>query len=242
MAQRRRMDARYLIQFPVHIQYAKRSQSLMTEDVSEGGIFLGTDSPPPLLQLVQVKLILPIGGHALKAHGMTVHVVEPNNPKGRVAGIGVQFYALDPRTREAWEAFTRHVESHCPPSPDQTPLKLRRGETPEPLTRRFGRHTAVLELKPATLEALEELYSRDVSNGGMFVPTPVELLAGTSIVINVTHPVSGTPFLFEAKVLRRTDPPAGVHVELSGVDKRFREDFLDFVRGPIILEPEIKPS
>ena len=115
-------------------------------------MFLRTDSAPPLLQLVQVQLVLPIGGHALRAHGMTVHVVAPDNTLGHVAGIGVQFYALDRETREAWEGFTRHVAANYPESTDQTPLRLYRGVTPEPLSRRFGHHTAVLELnrRPST--------------------------------------------------------------------------------------------
>jgi len=233
------MDIRYEIRFPVQLVHAKRSHSLVTEDVSEGGVFLCTDSPPPMLQLVQVKLVLPIGGYALHAHGMTVHVVDPLNPLGRVAGIGVQFYALDRGTREAWEAFTRHVALQYPQATDQTPLRLLRGVTPEPLSRRFGKHTAVLELRPASLEALEEVYTRDVATGSLFVPSRLELPAGANVVINITHPVTGKPFLFEARVLHRTEDPPGLGVELRGVDRSFREDFLDFVRGPVILEPDI---
>jgi Tfp pilus assembly protein PilZ len=240
MATHRRRDTRYAIRFPVQLWHAKRPDSLMTEDVSYGGVFLCTDSPPPLLQLVQVQLVLPIGGRALKAHGMTVHVVEPENTQGRVAGIGVQFYALDHATREAWEGFVRHVEANYPQSTDQAPLRLPRGNTPEPLSRRFGHHTAVLDIKPANLDELEELYSRDVVTGSMFVPTRLEVPAGARVVLNVTHPTSGTPFLLEAKVVHRTGLPAGLGVELLGVDRKFREEFLDFVRGGIVIDDEVR--
>jgi hypothetical protein len=57
-------------------------------------------------------------------------------------------------------------------------------------------------------------------------------------VVHVKHPVSGAPFLFEAQVLRHTDTPPGVRVELRGADRAFREEFLDFVRGPIVVEEE----
>lgn len=239
MVTHRRRDTRYSIRFPVQLWHAKRSESLVTEDVSHGGIFVCTDSPPPLLQLVRVQLVLPIGGRALTAHGMTVHVVEPDNTQERVAGIGVQFYALDQPTREAWEHFVRHVEANYPKATDQAPLRLRRGETPEPLSRRFGHHTAVLEVKPASLDELEELYSRDVATGSMFVPTKLEVPAGARVVVNVTHPTSGSPFLLEAKVVHRTGLPAGLGVELLGVDRHFREEFLDFVRGGIIIDEEV---
>ena len=236
---RRRLDVRYSIRFPVQLVYAKRARSLVTEDISAGGVFLCTDSPPPLLQLVHVKLVLPIGGRALKAHGMTVHVVEPDNPAGRTPGIGIQFYGLDQATRDTWDAFTRHVEARYPQSPDQTPLRLGRGETPEPLKRRFGHHTAVLDLKPRNINALEHIYNRDVTTGAMFIPTPLPLEVGADVVINITHPESHEPFLFEAKVLLVNTEPPGVGVELLGVDERFRQDFLEFIRGPIVFDSQV---
>jgi hypothetical protein len=210
----------------------------MTQDVSEGGIFLSTDTPPPLLQLVHVQLVLPVGGHALSAHGMTVHVALPGNPAGRVPGIGLQFYGLDPKTREAWQAFTRHVELHYPLSNDQTPLSLRRGETPEPLSRRLLRHTAVLERTPETLEALAEIYTHDVANGSMFVPSALDIAPGATVVVSITHPTTHAPFIFQAVVARRLVAPQGLDVELVGVDQAFREAFLDFVRGPINIDPD----
>jgi len=238
MAHRRR-DSRYSIQFPVQLLHARRPHSLVTEDVSEGGIFLATDAPPPLMQLVQVQLVLPIGDHALSAHGMTVHVVLPANPLGRVPGIGVQFYALDRATRDAWEAFTRYVAANFPRATDQTPLRLQRGVTPEPLSRRFGHHKAVLELKPATLEALEAIYTDDVPTGGLSIRTLVHVELGANVVVHVTHPISRAPFLFEARVKHRLDAPRGLRVELLGVDTQFRAEFLDFVRGPVVVEEEI---
>jgi Tfp pilus assembly protein PilZ len=238
--QRRRRDTRYCIEFPVQLVHARRANSLMTHDVSEGGVFLKTETPPPLLHLVKVHLVLPIGGHALTAHGMTVHVVDASSTgtSGRPAGIGVQFYALDSATRDAWISFARHVASHCPESPDQTPLRLVRGMTPEPLSRRFGNHTAVVDWKPASLDVLQDVYTQEIAQGTLLIPTDVAPPAGANIVVHLRHPLSGAPFLFEAHVLRHTDTPRGVRVELRGADRGFREEFLDFVRGPIVVEEE----
>jgi Tfp pilus assembly protein PilZ len=236
MSPHRRRDTRYSIRFPAQLAHGKRTDSLLTEDVSQGGVFLCTDSPPPLLQLVHVQLILPIGDRALKAHGMTVHVVEPENARGRIPGIGIQFYALDHDTRETWEEFVRYVESHCPKSPDQAPLRLPRGSTPEPMRRRFERHTAVLKVNTTTLQQLEEIYTRDVSTGSMFVPTLLELPAGTRVVVHVTHPTNGQPFLLEATVLHRTKSPGGLGVELLGINRQLCESFLDFVRGGVLID------
>jgi len=236
MAGHRRLDTRYSIEFPAKLVHGKQPHSLVTEDVSEGGVFLRTESPPPLLQLVQVQLVLPIGGHALSAHGMTVHVVTADSSPGRVAGIGVQFYALDQATRDAWQAFTRYVAAHCPEASDQTPLRLLRGATPKPLSRRFLRHTAVLELKPETQERLEEMHSREMPTGRLMVPTSVDLATGTVVVVHVTHPDNGAPFLLQATIVGRTG--AGLVVALFGHDRRAQEEFLDFVRRSIVFDEE----
>jgi Tfp pilus assembly protein PilZ len=181
---------------------------------------------------------------------MTVHVVEPENAKGRIAGIGVQFYALDQPSRESWDTFVRHVEAHCPESPDQTPLRLPRGFTPEPIRRRFERHTAVLKVEPVTQAELEEIYTRDVLTGSMFVPTRLELPAGTRVVVYVSHPTSGQPFLFEASVVHGTGSAprvtgavtrgvTGLGLELLGIDRRCKDAFLDFVRAGIFIDEEV---
>jgi hypothetical protein len=70
----------------------------------------------------------------------------------------------------------------------------------------------------------------------MFVPTPLELPPGAALMINVVHPETGAPFLFEAVAVRRSWQPPGVGVELRGIDQRLREAFLDFVRGPIVID------
>jgi hypothetical protein len=234
----RRLDTRYLIEFPVQLVHARRSRSLVVQDVSQGGVFIRTDAPPPLLQLVQVHLVLPIGGHALSAHGMTVHVVEEEGIHGRGPGIGVQFYGLDESTRLAWEAFTRHVATHYPESPDQTPLRLARGATPQPLSRRFFRHKSVLELKPASRSELEDIYTQQLSTGRLFVPTQLDLPPGTVVVVHVTHPVDHTPFLIQATVKQRELAPVGLTVTLLGHDARLSAEMLAFVRGTIVFDEE----
>ena len=233
-----RRDARYSIRFPCQLTHGKKTVSLLTEDVSERGVFLCTDSPPPLLQLVQVKLVLPIGDRALKAHGMTVHVVERDNAQARTPGIGVQFYALDADTRGAWLDFVRHVEENYPRSPDQAPLRLYRGAPPAPMSRRFEKHTAVLRIQPATLEDLEEIYTRDLCTGSMFVSHELVLAAGTNVVVHIAHPGNGQPFLVEAKVTSTSSNPPGLALELVGIDRAFREDFLDFVRGGVLIDDD----
>jgi hypothetical protein len=74
----------------------------------------------------------------------------------------------------------------------------------------------------------------------MFVPTRLELPIGTRVVVYIAHPATGQPFLFEAKVVHRTDAPAGLGLELIAVDYRCKQEFLDFVRGGILIDDEVK--
>jgi hypothetical protein len=225
----------------VRLTIGKRTLSLLTGDVSYSGVFLRTDSPPPLRQLVGVELVLPIGDHSLRVHGMTVRVVHPKNPSGYDAGIGVQFYAVDPTTRDSWENFIRYVEERYPRSSDQAQLRLPRGFTPEPLQRRFERHTAVLKVAPTTLEELEALYEDGVCAGHVVVPTPATFAPGTRVILNVDHPTTGQPFLIEAIVGARTvsPPVSGVELELQGVDQRCKDEFADFVCGGVVIDDEV---
>jgi Tfp pilus assembly protein PilZ len=241
MSVHKRRDVRFAIRFPAQLSHRGRTSSLMTEDVSYGGVFLGTDTPPSKLQLVSVQLVLPIGGHALKVHGMTVHVVEPGAEPGRPCGVGVQFYALDRETREAWEAFVTHVRTTYPAATDQVPLRLSRGETPEPMRRSLGRHMAVLTLTPSTLEELEDIYTRGVSTGGMFVPTELDVAEESRVLLHITHPDSGRPHLLEAKVVSRKThaEPRGVGVEFRHTDRQTLEEFLEFVRGGVMIDDEV---
>jgi len=239
MRGQRRRDVRYAIRFPAQLTIGKRTQTLTTADVSFGGVFLRTDTPPSLQQLVSVDLVLPIGDRALSAHGMTVRVVRPDDPSGYDAGIGVQFYALDQATRDAWDAFIHHVEERFPPSADQAPLKLPRGFTPEPVRRRFERHTAVLRLTPETQADLDGIHRR-LSSGSLSVPSPLELPTGAPVIVCIDHPESGHPFLFEGTIKDHTPgPPAAFEVAWTGASPRRLEDFSDFVKGGIRIDDEV---
>ena len=65
----KRRDVRYQVRFPVQMTAGRRKSTLFAEDVSRRGLFLRTDTPPPLRQLVRIQLVLPPGQHALRGHG-----------------------------------------------------------------------------------------------------------------------------------------------------------------------------
>lgn len=230
-----RRDSRYEARFPTQVTFGKRRLSLLTEDLSYRGVFLRTDTPPSLRQLVRVRIVVPFVGRALDMHGMTVHVVEHDNAGGRVPGIGIQFYGLDRDTREAWETTVRHVASTAPLATDQSPFALP-SDTPEPVRRRFQRHTAVLTVKSWTQTELDGLITRDVSAGGAFIETSERVDLGAPVMICIHHPENGSTFILDGVVRHvHTD---GLGVEFVGMDHTRRQEVIEFVKGGIIVDDE----
>jgi uncharacterized protein (TIGR02266 family) len=68
-------------------------------DVSEGGMFVVTDDPPPLMKVIEVELDLP-EGHTVLLKARVVHVVGPDTAvDGQHPGVGVEFLDLDETQR-----------------------------------------------------------------------------------------------------------------------------------------------
>jgi Tfp pilus assembly protein PilZ len=103
-----RMDERYPHQATVDLCWNRHRVRLVTCDVSYRGLFLATDTPPTLRQLVRLEIQLS-EGETLSLHAMAVHVVPPRDPKGRAPGVGVQFYAVDRAIASRWGRYIDQV-------------------------------------------------------------------------------------------------------------------------------------
>jgi uncharacterized protein (TIGR02266 family) len=70
-------------------------------DVSQGGMFIATDEPPPILSEIGIKIRLP-EGHEIALRANVVHVLSAEQAarEGRPPGVGVQFVELDPMRRQ----------------------------------------------------------------------------------------------------------------------------------------------
>jgi uncharacterized protein (TIGR02266 family) len=73
-----------------------------SENISRGGIFVATQKPPELREVVELLLELPDGGGPAKTDAEVVHRVtaEQAKARGRVAGAGLQFVGADDEFRE----------------------------------------------------------------------------------------------------------------------------------------------
>lgn len=105
----RRQDPRFPVELPVTILNSRPYVTLYTTDVSFRGMFVRTTEPLSVRQLVRFSTILPDTQRVVVLHGMVVNVVEPDNPEGLAEGMGIELYAIDAATREAWWDMVRFI-------------------------------------------------------------------------------------------------------------------------------------
>jgi Tfp pilus assembly protein PilZ len=221
----KRRDKRYRYQMPAILVRGTREVALLTGDVGYRGLFLRTDDPPPLRQLLQVKLKLPPGNGELTVHAMAVFVV-PAGEAGRAPGVGLQLYAVSGETRQQWDRFVHWVARSHPESLE-TPVKPV-AAAPDAVKRQFPRTRKELQVRAQSIRDLQLLVTEDVSRGGMFLRTGLDLPIGSELRLLVTHPLTGPTSAVDTGVRRRVDHPpdrAGLGVELFGLDEKGREEF-----------------
>jgi hypothetical protein len=78
---------------------------------------------------------------------------------------------------------------------------------------------------------LHHLVTQDVSRGGMFLRTGLDVAVGSELRLFVAHPQTGLTFAVDSLVRRRVEGPperAGLGVEFVGLDEKRREEFAAF--------------
>lgn len=149
-----RRHPRYAIEAPVTIRYDEWSDlvELCTRDISKGGMFVTTDSPPPMRSKVTVRLQLPHDAGVLEATGEVVHVMGGGNV-GPVLGFGLQFDELSDRRRAMLDRLVDHARdmSERPRTEGVTLTELGLGTPSE------GGPTLRLTLAPEEITQLVDL-------------------------------------------------------------------------------------
>lgn len=260
-----RLDDRYPAELVVALHWNRQCVRLLTSDVSYRGIFIRTDTPPLLRQLVRLEIEL-APGEMLSMHGMAVHVVKPGDKLRRDPGVGVQFYAIDRDAGLRWRRFVDQIQRTAqrviaaPPAlsprpaasdarPPPTPVQALRPRLvpapispidapapPVPTRRNFPRYDAELELDLRSESELYSLLTRDVSRGGMFVVTDAPLAPGAEVLLQVRHPARDEHFELSAVVRRRGTNPAGLGVEFTDLTYERREAFMAFIQPSLPTE------
>lgn len=229
-----RRDVRYKVQIPAVLIRGKSVLRYRTEDVSFRGVFLRTDDPPSLRQLVQIRLTLPPDNAEVAFHGMAVHVVRPEEAKGRCPGVGIQFYAADGAERVRWETFIRAVRSELGAG-RETPVNLAPAGAPDPVRRKYPRIDAKLRLWVSSLGQIHRCYSENLSRGGMLIATDVDFEVNSRLQMMLMHPSDGSGFPMEAIVRRKVTEEnfRGVGVEIVAMNAERERAFFAFLGSDV---------
>jgi uncharacterized protein (TIGR02266 family) len=236
------------------LAFGREQIKLCTGDVSLRGVFLRTDTPPKLRQLVRVEFpSLPPDGKMAEFACVAVHVV-PLGGAGDdgedAPGVGVQWFGAGGDHQARWEGFIRLVEGELPPlvegqifEPGPPTLPAAPPRAAEPIRREHPRRDARLRARVQTTHEFVEMWTVDLSRGGMFLATEEELELGSSCTVEVLHSRSGEAFELPAVVRwRSTDPKRlGMGVEFVGLNDSRRDAFLSFIDEilPYTVDDEI---
>jgi len=137
--QDRRMHPRYGLRVPVVFQRQHKSLWSVTEDISTGGLFLQSRSPPDVGEALEIRLAGPGAGESMDFRGKVVYRRERNQASllgdqpQRPAGAGVAFEQISPAQRDRLVALLSQ-ERHTPPevTPLLKPVEERPIGGPEP--------------------------------------------------------------------------------------------------------------
>lgn len=220
-----RRHERYTYVTMATLVHGKKLNKLMTADVSFTGLFLSTEEPPPLRELVRVQLKLPSDGNLIELLCMAVHRVPPGGR--RAAGIGVLLYGLDPRVRARWDNFIQEVRAgkHGTGPTQDILWPTPRAPAAEPT------YNPVLNIRLSNLDALLTFRNRDMARKRTFVLTDVFLEPGTQATIIYTHPEADRTFQIAATVMQQVRRPGivGLALQLEHVDEQVAVEFDSFL-------------
>jgi Tfp pilus assembly protein PilZ len=194
---------RFEVELDVLLRYQGVDRPRVAVNVSGEGVFAESIDHLPIGELVQLVAVLPDGALRVLATVERVVLSEEAAFVGGIPGLGLRFFLMDSELRARWEEYLMQVKiggEALPLDPeaaehrrDEAIMLSRRGKQQ---TRRRGR----LALRIESQEKLLALYTRNVSQTGMFIPTTRPMEKGSKLSMYVTHPVSGREFSIDAEV------------------------------------------
>lgn len=239
MSESKRRDPRHVVQIALKLTVRRVTYQVVTEDVSFRGLFVRTDEAISARQLVPIEVDLPDG--VLKVHAMAVWVIGKDNDTGRVPGVGLQFYGLGREETGRWQRFVRGLrESEARAAEEARAQAQHASEVAvEPIRRAHPRFSAAFFVRAKNRDTLLELYTRDISAGGMFLLTDEVVALGARVALEIVHPDAKQVFELSAIVRRASRPPepTGLGVEFPDLDEPRRAALFDFILSGVSREP-----
>lgn len=99
---RRHPRFRALVRVVLH--HSRREHTGVTQDVSDSGIYVITQAPPPIGHLIRIDIPMPDGAEPLRMTGVTHRIVEVASGR-HLPGAGIEWFAVGTLQREQWLKF-----------------------------------------------------------------------------------------------------------------------------------------
>jgi hypothetical protein len=218
----KRREVRYPARIVARISRRNQVVELLTNDVSFRGVFVRTDTPPALRQLVKLELLLPQDKIVVSGHAMVVHVFERDAKKakgeGPVPGIGLQFWGSIEHAKE-WEKFIHELKQ-----------RQRTGNAAAKVTDKVRRISERFKLTIEVVFDGDTAMTRDVSLMGMAIRTTMAMPVGARTELSMR--AGNKTLTFDAVVRRAIDEPGfrGLGVELVDMTEAQRQELLTFIK------------
>ena len=169
------------IETKLEVEYKNFDQFFQeyTKNISLGGIFIKTDKMLPAQSVLEIDLKLPGRSELIQLVGEVVHTIDPETAKERgwEPGLGISFVDFEELGKTALEQYVREVSQAHPHKITQD-------------RRQSERAPIRLRVKFPNLRTLMEDYSRDISQGGIFIQTENPRGLGERFIISLVHPES----------------------------------------------------
>lgn len=223
----KRREPRYPARILARVFRRNQVIEQLTNDVSYRGVYLRTDAPPALRQLVKVELVLP-KGELVGGHAMVVHLAEPTPDGGRgVPGMGLQFWGPIQNQR-AWDLFIHELRV-------REKAGLSAAKASDKIRRSSERFRLAVEVRFDGATSM----TRDLSANGMAIRTELDMPVGTRTQVRLL--AGDEEVAFDAIVRRQIRDPGfrGLGVELLTATDEKRAALLRFLKAHAPAESRV---
>jgi PilZ domain len=213
----------------IAVTFLARSQkmALLTDHVSARGVFVRTDSPPRMRELVRMEFVLPPSGKAVVMHGAVTKVVLLADNDG-APGVEIAFFAKAGDAGGLWDQFIEYVRVEHPAA-REIPIVLTERATDQ--TRRaHPRRAAAPSILVVPSDGDAVLSLGDISAGGMFLKTEQDFVVGADLRVTLLSSRTSARLRLDCIVRRRTSgSDAGIGVEFRNMTDETRAELSEFL-------------
>ena len=233
------------MQLPVILKDIRGDNALLTDNINRTGIFLRTDTPKPIRQLIAFSISMPPDDEQLTLHGMVIYSNLPEQSKinGRPPGMGIKFYGMGGDIKNRWEAYYQKIKDiYDEERPDNNWLDS--SLEIEADNREFPRYKATFKVVLKSVKTMFEFLSKDISLGGMFLKSEYLLEKDDEVLMEIIHPLNNKTFPLSGRIVRLVPTPPeerGMGIQFLNMDQLTIDKFWHFIEKGIPEMEEFDP-